>query len=56
MRPHVLRAIAGWTALLLIVVLIVAAQFFRAGRFFHRLLWLAVLAVAALGAINEWRR
>jgi hypothetical protein len=52
----VLSKIAGWTALVLIVILVIAAQFFNLGKLFHRLLWLGVIGVAAVGAINEWRR
>jgi len=51
-----MRSIAGFTALALIAVLVIAAQFLRVGRMFHRVMWLAVLTVAAVGAFNEWRR
>ena len=53
---HPLSKIAGWTALILIVALIVAGQFFRAGKMFHRLAWVGVAFVGLVGAINEWRR
>jgi hypothetical protein len=51
-----LSKIAGWTALVLIAILVIAGQFFNLGKLFHRLMWLGVAGVALVGAINEWRR
>lgn len=49
-------SLAGWPALVVVVVAIVIAQFLTPMRLVHRALWAVAAAVAVIGFVNECRR
>lgn len=53
--PQVLK-LAGWPALIIIVIAIVGAEILKAHRFIRCGLWLAAAGVAAIGAWNACRQ
>lgn len=50
-----LLKLAGWPALIIIVIAVIAAEVLSAHRFLRRGLWAAAPAVAVIGAWNSWR-
>lgn len=48
-------SLAGWPALILIVIAVAIAEVLSAHRFIRRGLWTVAAAVAVIGAINTWR-
>lgn len=51
-----LMSMRGWGVLILIAILIVAAQVLSGMRLVSKLLWTAVALVAVSAAIGEWKR
>jgi hypothetical protein len=49
-------SLVGWPVLLVIAILIAAAQLLSGMRLVHKVLWAAAAAVAVIGAFNEWKR
>jgi len=46
----------GWGTLILIAILIAAAEILRGMRLVSKLLWTVVALVAVMAAIGEWKR
>lgn len=50
------QRLAGWQALVVIVIAVVLAELLGAHRFLRRGLWMVAAAVALIGTWNTWRR
>jgi hypothetical protein len=51
-----LLSMRGWGTLLLLAILIVAAELLRGMRLVSKLLWTVAALVVVMAAVGEWKR